>query len=155
VQCRRIFWPDDQFPAVIATPNGQREWPRRQSPHGERDRGERQRSRGVTGTERRAREAALNQLLDDIDQRIYPQVAEAVDFDRLDAVQKDLVAELERLIGEGKLPPAPDPQSINARAASIIGTAIYLIPRDPRRNKHVLDDDCSLCRMLAEDMRVS
>ena len=109
----------------------------------------------MTGKERRDREAALNQVLDEIDQRIYPQVAEAVDFARLDAVQEDLGAELERLIGEGKLPPAPDPQSINARAASIIGTAIYLIPRDPRRNKHVLDDDCEPCRMLLDAARVS
>ena len=109
----------------------------------------------MTGKERQACEAALNQVLDEIDQRIYPQVAEAVDFARLDAVQKDLVAELERLIAEGKLPPAPDPRAISARAASIIGTAIYLLPRDPRRNKHVLDDDCELCRLIGEDVRVS
>ena len=109
----------------------------------------------MTGNERRAREAELNQLLDEIDRRIYPQVAEAVDFARLEAVQQSLAAELEGLIAEGKLPRAPDAPAIVARAASIIATAIYQIPRDPRRNKHLLDDDCSLCRMLADDVRVS
>ena len=109
----------------------------------------------MTGKDRRAREAALNQVLDEIDQRLYPQVAEAIDFARLDAVQKDLVVELERLIGEGKLPPAPDAQAIAVRAAAMIATAIYQIPQDPRRNKHVLDDNCELCRLLGDDVRVS
>lgn len=109
----------------------------------------------MTGKERRPREAALNQLLDEIDQRLYPQVAEAIDFARLDAVQKDLVVELERLISDGKLPPAPDAVAIASRAAAMIATAIYQVPQDPRRNKHVLDDNCSLCRMLLDDARVS
>ena len=34
----------------------------------------------MTSKERRAREAALDQLLDDIDKRLHPQVAEAVDL---------------------------------------------------------------------------
>ena len=109
----------------------------------------------MTSKERRAREAALNETLDEIDQRLYPQVAEAIDFARLDIVQQNLVVELERLIGEGKLPPAPDAPAIAVRAAAMIATAIYQIPQDPRRNKHVLEEDCELCRMLGEDLRVS
>lgn len=109
----------------------------------------------MTSKERRARDAALNQLLDEIDQRIYPQVAEAIDFAHLETVQTNLVVELERLIGEGKLPPAPDAGAIAMRAAAMIATAIYQLPRDPRRNKHVLEDDCELCRMLGTGVLVS
>ncbi len=109
----------------------------------------------MTGKERRAREAALNQLLDEIDHRIYPQVAEAIDFARLETVQANLVVELERLIGEGKLPPAPDAGAIAMRAAAMIATAIYQLPQDPRRSKRAGDDDCELCRLFADDSRVS
>ena len=109
----------------------------------------------MTGKERRGREAALNQVLDEIDQRLYPQVAEAVDFARLDAVQKDLVVELERLIGEGKLPAAPDSQAIAMRAAAMIATAIYQVPQDPRRSKHATDDECELCRLIGDGALVS
>ena len=109
----------------------------------------------MTGKERRAREVALEQVLDEIDARLYPQVAEATDFARLDAVQQSLVVELERLIGEGKLPPAPDAQAIAVRAAAMIATAIYQLPQDPRRNKHLGDDECELCRLFGDDSRVS
>jgi hypothetical protein len=109
----------------------------------------------MTNKERRAREAALEQVLDDIDGRLYPQVAEAVDFARLDAVQQDLVAELERLIGEGKLPTAPDSQAIAVRAAAMIATAIYRLPQDPRRTKHDGDDECELCRLFGSSASVS
>ena len=109
----------------------------------------------MTSNERRAREAALEQVLDDIDRRLYPQVAEAVDFARLEAVQQSMVIELERLIAEGKLPAAPDSRAIALRAAAMIATAIYQLPQDPRRTKHDADDDGELCRMLGDDVRVS
>ena len=101
----------------------------------------------MTNRERRARDAALAQLLDTLCEKLYPQVAEAVDFARLDAIEQGLVAELEQLIADGKLPPGPNHHEIAARAALMIGWAIYELAGDPRRTKHLGEDHCELCRM--------
>lgn len=104
----------------------------------------------MTSKERRAREAALELTLGEIDKRLCPQVAETIDFAKLDAIEEALVVELERLIGEGRLPAAPDRETIVIRAAAMIATAIYQIPQHPRRDKHPIDDDCELCRLAAD-----
>ncbi len=103
----------------------------------------------MTSKERRAREIALTRTLDELDQWLYPQVAEAIDFARLDMLEQRVVTELERLISEGKLPTAPDAEVIAVQAAAMVATAIYQLPQDPRRAKHAGDDDCELCRMTA------
>ena len=114
----------------------------------------------ITNKERRAREDALNQLLDEIDQRTYPQVADAIDFARLDAIEADLVAELHRLIVEGKLPTPPSTEVVAAQARAMIATLIYRVAQDPRRTKHTAeddddDDDCELCRAFGGPAWVS
>lgn len=109
--------------------------------------------------ERQARENALTKLLDEIDHRTYPQVADAVDFARLDGIEQNVVAELERLVGEGKLPTPPTPEVVTSQARAIIATLLYRIPQDPRRTKHTADDDddedCELCRAFGGPAWVS
>ncbi|MBS1121517.1 MAG: hypothetical protein H6Q90_3745 [Deltaproteobacteria bacterium] len=109
----------------------------------------------MTNKQRRARDAALDRLLDDLDDQLYTQVVEAVDFARLDAIEQTLVLDLERLIAEGHLPAAPDRGTLNVRAAAMIANALYTVPEDPRRSKHPREDDCELCRMLGTGAFVS
>lgn len=112
----------------------------------------------ITNKERRAREDALDRLLDEIDQRTYPQVADAIDFAQLDAIEQNLITELERLVAEGTLPTPPSPEVVAAQARAMIATLIYRIPQDPRRTKHTAvdgDDDCELCRAFGGPAWVS
>lgn len=112
----------------------------------------------MTSKERRAREAALNQLLDDIDARTYPQVADAIDFARLDTIEQHVVAELERLIGEGKLPTPPSTEIVARQAQALIATLLYRVAQDPRRTKHSAEEDeedCELCRAFGGPAWVS
>jgi hypothetical protein len=108
----------------------------------------------MTNKERRARDAALTRLLDTLDEQLYSQVAQAVDFTRLDAIEQGLVAELEQLIAAGQLPPAPSRREIEAQAAVMINRALFELTGDPRRTKHLGEDDradgddCELCRMF-------
>ena len=69
----------------------------------------------MTSKERREREGALTRLLDEIDQRTYPQVADAVNFARLDTIEAHLVAELQRLIAEDQLPTPPSTDVVEAQ----------------------------------------
>jgi hypothetical protein len=105
----------------------------------------------VTDKERRARDAALERLLDALAAKLYEQVAEAVSFTHLDSVEQSLVVELERLIAVGEMPAAPDRSAIERYAAAMIAHALIAIPGDPRRAKQADDDDdddCELCRTL-------
>lgn len=112
----------------------------------------------ITNKERREREEALTKLLDEIDQRTYPQVADAVDFPRLDTIEAHLVAELQQLIAENKLPTPPSTEVVAAQARAMIATLIYRVAQDPRRTKHTGEDeeeDCELCRAFGGPAWVS
>lgn len=110
----------------------------------------------ITNKERREREEALTKLLDEIDQRTYPQVADAVDFARLDTIEAHLVTELQRLIAEDKLPTPPSTEVVALQARAMIATLIYRVAQDPRRTKHTDDDeDCELCRAFGGPAWVS
>jgi hypothetical protein len=110
----------------------------------------------MTSKQRRARDAALGRLLDDLEAKLSAQVGEAVDVARLDAIEQTLVAEMEQLIALGQLPPAPDRRAIEARAAAMIASALCALREDRRRRKHApVDDDCELCRMVGTSPFVS
>ncbi len=78
-------------------------------------------------------EADIDRLLDSLETRFYEQVAEAVDFARLDVVEQTLVRELEQLVAEGKLSAPPD-GAVKARARSMIAWHLSLLGDDPRRS---------------------
>jgi len=63
----------------------------------------------MTVNQRRARNAALARLLDSLDAKVYAQVTEAIDFARLDVIEQAPIADLERLIADGRVPPPPNP----------------------------------------------
>jgi len=111
----------------------------------------------ITNKERRAREDELNQLLADIEERTYPQVADAIDFARLDTIEQHVIAELERLVAEGKLPTPPNTEIVATQARALIATLIYRVPQDSRRTKHSAEDedDCELCRAFGGPAWVS
>lgn len=100
----------------------------------------------MTNKQRRERDAALGRLLDTLEEQLYPKVCEAIDFERLDAIQAMLVLEIDGLIAAGKIPPAPNRKAIEARAASMIGVALAHVSFDPRRKADGGNDDCELCR---------
>ena len=111
----------------------------------------------LTNKERQAHEEELDRLLRDIEDRTYPQVTDAIDFVRLDTIEEHLVAELKRLIVEGKLPTPPSTEVVAAQARAMISALLYRVPQDPRRTKRTDDDDddCELCRAFGGPAWVS
>ncbi len=112
----------------------------------------------ISNKERLAREEELDRLLAAIEQRTAPQVMDAIDFARLDTIEQHVMAELERLVAEGKLPPPPNPEAVATQARALISGLIYRVPQDPRRTKRSAeddDDDCELCRAFGGPAWVS
>jgi len=109
----------------------------------------------VKRKQRRPREASIQQVLDALEARYYEQVAAAVDFARLDAIEQTLLRELDQLVADGKLPAPPDRGAIQARAATLIAWLLCTLSDDPRRTKQTGDDDCELCRAFANGTLVS
>jgi len=100
----------------------------------------------VTRQLRRARE----RLLDQLDARLCTQVVDALDFDRLAAIERTFVAELERLIDVGQLPAPPDHRTVEVRAAAMVANALLTVidQRHAARTRGPVDEvDCELCRM--------
>ncbi len=112
----------------------------------------------LTNKERQAREEELDTRLRDIEGRTYPQVADAIDFVHLDAIEQHVVAELERLVAEGKLPPPPSTEVVARQAQALIATLLYRVAQDPRRTKQPdeeEEEDCELCRAFGGPAWVS
>jgi hypothetical protein len=86
---------------------------------------------------------------------VYEHLVALIDFDRMIRLEMAVGLQLQEMNEQGKLGATLLPAQLAERAAGIIERAWHRVIDDPRRyvdpRDWQPDDDCALCRRMAED----